>query len=151
MCFFFQKRNASSINQVHCRLKNKLNWCLDEIQSPMAKILFTIDRPFSNDSDQPIQIKPQHQIIRLRRGEKFNLKFHYKMTENFPVDLYYVMDLSHSMKEHKNKLADLGNDLAKAMRQLTTNFRLGFGSFIDKVELPYTSTSKQGYSIFFFL
>lgn len=65
------------------------------------------------------------------------------MTENFPVDLYYIMDLSNSMRPYKTKLAELGNELAQAMRNLTTNFRLGFGSFIDKVDLPFVATSEK--------
>lgn len=65
------------------------------------------------------------------------------MTENFPVDLYFLMDLSYSMYYSKATLAKLGHELARAMRNLTTNFRLGFGSFIDKVETPYTITTKK--------
>lgn len=100
-------------------------------------------KEFSNHTDHPVQIKPQRVKLTLRKGEKYNLKFQYKMTENYPVDLYYIMDLSNSMRPYKNKLAKLGNKLAQAMRKLTTNFRLGFGSFIDKVELPFVSLDKK--------
>lgn len=55
-------------------------------------------------------------------------------------DLYYLMDLSKSMEDDKAKLAELGNLLASKMRTITSNFRLGFGSFVDKVVMPYVST-----------
>lgn len=67
----------------------------------------------------------------------------YTQADDYPVDLYYLMDLSNSMKDDKEKLATLGSSLAKEMRKLTSNFRLGYGSFVDKVLLPYTSTTKE--------
>lgn len=88
-------------------------------------------------------MKPQRVRLTLRKGEKYDLKFQYKMTENFPMDLYYIMDLSYSMKNYKDNLAELGNKLAQSMRTFTTNFRLGFGSFIDKVELPFVNTDER--------
>jgi protocadherin alpha len=50
------------------------------------------------------------------------------------------MDLSKSMEDDKAKLAELGNQLAINMRKITSNFKLGFGSFVDKVVMPYVST-----------
>ena len=35
----------------------------------------------------------------------------FRQAENYPVDLYYLMDLSRSMEEDKNKLAKLGNTI----------------------------------------
>lgn len=64
----------------------------------------------------------------------------FKQAEDYPVDLYYLMDLSNSMKDDKEKLALLGDLLAEEMGRITTNFRLGFGSFVDKVVMPYVNT-----------
>jgi integrin beta 1 len=58
---------------------------------------------------------------------------------NYPVDLYYIMDLSQSMEDDRNNLAKLGNSIAETMRKVTTNFRIGFGSFIDKTLAPFSS------------
>jgi integrin beta 1 len=33
------------------------------------------------------------------------LPFQYAQAEDYPVDLYYIMDLSASMEEHREKLA----------------------------------------------
>ncbi len=64
----------------------------------------------------------------------------YSQAEDYPVDLYYLMDLSKSMEDDKATLSRMGQRLADEMRMLTSNFRLGFGSFVDKVVMPYTST-----------
>jgi len=43
------------------------------------------------------------------------------------------------MKDDKDKLSDLGLLLAESMNDITRDFRLGFGSFVDKVVMPYVS------------
>lgn len=70
----------------------------------------------------------------------FPLYVDFKQAEDYPVDLYYLMDLSNSMKDDKEKLALLGDLLAAEMGKITSNFRLGFGSFVDKVVMPYVNT-----------
>lgn len=70
----------------------------------------------------------------------FPLVVEYKQAQDYPVDLYYLMDLSNSMKDDKDKLAELGTLLGEEMGKITQNFRLGFGSFVDKVVMPYVST-----------
>lgn len=53
------------------------------------------------------------------------------------------MDLSASMENERDQLSELGFQLADAMKKLTSNFRLGFGSFVDKVALPMTNTQPE--------
>lgn len=67
----------------------------------------------------------------------------YAQAEDYPVDLYYLMDVSKSMEDDKDKLSSLGDELAHRMKNITSNFRLGFGSFVDKVVMPYVSTVPQ--------
>merc|ERR1719410_468034 len=76
----------------------------------------------------------------MRVNEAYNMDFYYEQAVDYPVDLYYLMDLSKSMEDDKEKLSALGDLLADAMQRLTSNFRLGFGSFVDKVVMPYVST-----------
>lgn len=40
--------------------------------------------------------------------EPFRFNVSFRQAENYPVDLYYVMDLSYSMVDDKAKLAELG-------------------------------------------
>jgi integrin beta 1 len=68
----------------------------------------------------------------------FNVE--YVQAIDYPLDLYYLMDLSQSMKDDKDKLSALGNDLAKTMRAKSNNLRMGFGSFVDKRTMPFVNT-----------
>ena len=79
----------------------------------------------------------------MRVNEAYNMDFYYEQAVDYPVDLYYLMDLSKSMEDDKEKLSALGDMLADAMQRLTSNFALGFGSFVDKVVMPYVSTVPQ--------
>ncbi|XP_018335576.1 integrin beta-PS isoform X1 [Agrilus planipennis] len=87
-----------------------------------------------------ISVSPQRISLKLRARQSFSLWMDYTQAEDYPVDLYYLMDLSNSMEDDKDKLSSLGNLLAESMRNITSNFRLGFGSFVDKVMMPYVST-----------
>jgi len=82
-------------------------------------------------------------ILILLADEKHNLKVSYSQAVGYPVDLYYLMDLSKSMEDDKEKLSALGAQLSTAMKNITSNFRLGFGSFVDKVLMPYVSTIQK--------
>lgn len=97
------------------------------------------DKPLRSKSGNVIQIKPQKVNLTLRTGETINVKFQYSQAENYPVDLYYIIDNSFSMAVHKNKLAKLGVELSQTMINLTNDFRIGFGSFIDKNAAPFVS------------
>lgn len=68
------------------------------------------------------------------------MRVQYAQAVDYPVDLYYLMDLSKSMEDDKEKLSKLGDTLSDTMRNITSDFRLGFGSFVDKVLMPYVST-----------
>lgn len=59
------------------------------------------------------------------------------------MDLYYLMDLSYSMKDDLARLRSLGNDLALAMGRTTSNLRMGFGAFVDKPMSPYMYISPK--------
>ena len=53
------------------------------------------------------------------------------------MDLYYLMDVSNSMEDDKNNLVRLGESLAETMRNMTSDFNLGYGSFVDKNAVPF--------------
>ncbi|XP_055305267.1 integrin beta-PS isoform X2 [Sitodiplosis mosellana] len=87
-----------------------------------------------------VQIYPQRVSLKLRINQEHRLNIQYSQAQDYPVDLYYLMDLSKSMEDDKKSLSRLGKDLSAAMQNITSNFRLGFGSFVDKVLMPYVST-----------
>nr|CAI5868361.1 unnamed protein product [Callosobruchus analis] len=90
-----------------------------------------------------VQLAPQRINLKLRVRQSYKIDMWYTQAEDYPVDLYYLMDLSKSMSDDKEKLSSLGDQLAYTMRNLTSNFKLGFGSFVDKVVMPYVSTLKD--------
>lgn len=88
------------------------------------------------------QLKPQKVKLKLRVGEPQELNIKYRRALGYPVDLYYLMDLSKSMLDDKENLARAGSDLAQTMLKLTDNFTIGFGSFVDKVMMPFSNTTQ---------
>ena len=55
--------------------------------------------------------------------QSFNLKF--KRAEDYPIDLYYLMDLSYSMKDDLENVKNLGTQLMLEMSKITSDFRIG--------------------------
>ena len=47
--------------------------------------------------------------------DPFLFSVSFRQAENYPVDLYYVMDLSQSMNDDKKKLAELGDLLGESI------------------------------------
>ncbi|KAK2157041.1 hypothetical protein LSH36_200g04066 [Paralvinella palmiformis] len=86
-----------------------------------------------------VQLAPQEVEVTIRPNRAYTLDVTFRQAKDYPVDLYYVMDLSNTMLKSKKQVANLGNELAIQMRNITANFRLGFGSYIDKKTSPYTS------------
>ena len=93
------------------------------------------------NENETVQVKPQRILLKLKPKSSRRIKLKYRQTVDYPVDLYYLMDLSRTMLDHKKKLAKLGNELAIQMRLITKNFRLGFGSFVDKTILPFADSN----------
>ena len=48
-------------------------------------------------------------ILFIDDPQKFNLT--YRVANKYPVDLYYLMDLSNSMRDDKEKLGTLGDKI----------------------------------------
>jgi hypothetical protein len=72
-----------------------------------------------------MSLTPQHHLL----DENHRIKVNFAQTEDFPVDLYLLVDLSKSMQNHKEKLSNLADLLKNTMKEITSNFRIGFGSF----------------------
>ncbi|XP_014029090.1 integrin beta-5 isoform X2 [Salmo salar] len=130
------------------------------IESPSSTTMVVKSEPLSSKGSGPtqydvIQIMPQKISLSLRPGDQTSFEVQVRQVEDYPVDLYYLMDLSLSMKDDLDTIRNLGTKLADEMRKLTSNFRLGFGSFVDKNMSPfsYTATKYQdnpcnGYKLF---
>ncbi|KAA8585372.1 hypothetical protein FQN60_004066 [Etheostoma spectabile] len=111
------------------------------VEFPSSTLSIQENKPLSDKAsgtaDDVTQIKPQKIHMALRPGDTKHFTVSVKQVEDYPVDLYYLMDLSYSMKDDLARLRTLGNELAVAMGRTTSNLRMGFGAFVDKTTSPY--------------
>ncbi|XP_030641873.1 integrin beta-5 [Chanos chanos] len=130
------------------------------IENPRSGTSVLKSEPLSSKDSGPtqysvIQIQPQKISLSLRPGDQTSFEVQVRPVEDYPVDLYYLMDLSLSMKDDLDTIRNLGTKLAEEMKKLTSNFRLGFGSFVDKNMSPFSYTAPKyhenpcnGYKLF---
>ncbi|XP_055851878.1 integrin beta-nu isoform X2 [Episyrphus balteatus] len=93
-------------------------------------------RDFQSDSNRATQVKPQKIHIKLVKSHTQQFKLTYRPALNNPLDLYYLMDLTWTMRDDRKTLVRLGAKLSEALKNLTANHRIGFGSFADKPTMP---------------
>ncbi|XP_074121247.1 integrin beta-4 isoform X2 [Sminthopsis crassicaudata] len=84
------------------------------------------------------QVSPQAMQVRLRPGEEKSFEFQVFEPLESPVDLYILMDFSYSMSDDLANLKQMGRNLARVLSQLTSDYTIGFGKFVDKVSVPQT-------------
>lgn len=85
-------------------------------------------------------IKPEQIDVTLRRGDPVSVNITFTRPATYPVDMFYVMDLSKSMEDDLQNLKDLGRTLSDKMMNITQNqFKIGHGSFVDRPMLPFVS------------
>ncbi|KAG0430712.1 hypothetical protein HPB47_022450 [Ixodes persulcatus] len=58
-----------------------------------------------------VQLQPGKVRLALRQGAPQTFTVRYRQADDYPVDLYYLMDLTHSMKDHRDKVAELADDM----------------------------------------
>ncbi|XP_026773100.3 integrin beta-3a [Pangasianodon hypophthalmus] len=134
----------SSTSVSRCNLKSVLlqSGCRAEfIESPVSSVVVEEDRPLSDraqgSTGDITQIRPQRIRLTLRPDDPKRFTVTVRQVADYPVDLYYLMDLSYSMKDDLDSLRSLGSNLAEAMGSTTSNLRMGFGAFVDKTLSPY--------------
>jgi len=89
--------------------------------------------------DGEVKVSPQNLTLHLRPGVQTTITVKVLTPKNFPVDLYYLTDVSRSIK--KESIKSLGQLLADEISNLTSRFRLGLGVFVDKPVAPYMDTN----------
>ncbi|KAJ8351654.1 hypothetical protein SKAU_G00231300 [Synaphobranchus kaupii] len=139
---------TGELKAAHCDTKAMLKekGCdPSNIISPYSSLLLERNEPLSKGTPQkePIQLRPQEVKLMLRPGKPYTLPFRFKRAEDYPVDLYYLMDLSYSMKDDLENVKNLGEHLLETLRKMTSRARIGFGAFVDKTVLPFTNTNAK--------
>ncbi|XP_060786249.1 integrin beta-2 [Neoarius graeffei] len=116
-----------------------------KIINPPSALDVIQNKPLSGKekTKTPVQVQPQEIELNLRPGEAYTFQFKFKRAEGYPVDLYYLMDLSYSMDDDLKNVKSLGIEILNKLQEITGNARIGFGSFVDKTLLPFTDTTKE--------
>uniref|UniRef100_A0A2K5EAD3 Integrin beta n=1 Tax=Aotus nancymaae TaxID=37293 RepID=A0A2K5EAD3_AOTNA len=89
------------------------------------------------------QLSPQKVTLYLRPGQAAAFNVTFRRAKGYPIDLYYLMDLSYSMLDDLMNVKKLGGDLLQALNEITESGRIGFGSFVDKTVLPFVNTHPE--------
>ncbi|RXN08112.1 integrin beta-1-like protein [Labeo rohita] len=115
------------------------------IENPQGTVTIYENKPVTNRKidggqnlrpDEITQIHPQKLTLNLRSGESQKFTLTFKRGEDYPIDLYFLMDLSDSMQSNLENVKNLGTELAKAMQHITKDLRIGFGSLLEKPFIP---------------
>ncbi|XP_017782701.1 PREDICTED: integrin beta-nu-like [Nicrophorus vespilloides] len=115
------------------------------LKKPEIKIVLDNDfsKPEMGVDTAAVQIRPQKISVVLRKGQSVNVTLRYKAAKNYPLDLYYLMDLTFSMKDHIITLQTLGTALTEKLLQMTETYHLALGYFADKVLMPYMKMTES--------
>lgn len=135
-CVWCADLDLMSNSTGRCIIRSASEGCVN-VQDSMGSFAILENDDFSKQ----IQIRPQRVKVRLRPGESITFPATVKPAPNFPLDLYYLMDLSFSMRDDLDNLKSLSVDIATRINNISSDSRLGFGSFVDKPVAPYISTT----------
>ncbi|XP_062513537.1 integrin beta-1-A-like isoform X2 [Corticium candelabrum] len=95
------------------------------------------------DFSETVQISPQQFNISMRPGETVTFNVTVRLADNYPVDLYYLMDLSYSMDDDLDVLPTIARQMQQGLKNRTKRVRLGFGTFIEKPVFPFSEENSE--------
>uniref|UniRef100_UPI0037E875FD integrin beta-4 isoform X2 n=1 Tax=Semicossyphus pulcher TaxID=241346 RepID=UPI0037E875FD len=87
---------------------------------------------------QQSQVSPQLMSMTLLPGEERLVDVEVFAPTKGPLDLYILMDFSNSMADDLDNLKNMGQELATLVNNLSNDYTIGFGKFVDKVVEPQT-------------
>ncbi|KAI1902516.1 hypothetical protein AGOR_G00045560 [Albula goreensis] len=96
-----------------------------------------VTRATMNATASGTQVSPQEVTLHLQPGSEVSFLVQVRQLQVYPVDMYYLVDVSASMQDHLDRLRSVGVALSQRMRSHSSDFRVGFGSFVDKPMSPY--------------
>ncbi|XP_063964595.1 integrin beta-1-like [Lytechinus pictus] len=129
---------ASTLESLNCT----------DVQNPENNFNVTKNESLSNTGEvavgQAVQVQPQEIHMKIRKGDTERVRMHVKQAEDYPVDLYFLLDLTGSMGTYLGGLQTAANNIVAKMNELTSDFRVGYGSFIDKGVIPFANQFPNG-------
>ncbi|KAG9340268.1 hypothetical protein JZ751_021711, partial [Albula glossodonta] len=116
------------------------NCSLENVMDPRPVRETVRDDEHRSGPGAVVQLRPQNLHLKLRVGVPQTFEVKFKRSEGYPIDLYYLMDFSYSMRDDLAKVKTLGRKILVALRNVTSTVRIGFGAFVDKPAMPFIST-----------
>ena len=126
---------CSTLNSARCLSQDNANSCRKDDLQP-ATIINKQEIPLTENN----QVSLKSIDLKLRVSEPVSFSVSLKAAKNFPLDLYMLMDLSGSFRTDLDTVKVLAPQLPLALRNVSSDFLIGFGTFVDKPSLPYTSS-----------
>ena len=128
---------CSTPGSAQCLSQDNANTCRkDDLLQPVTIIINKQEIPLTENN----QVTLKSINLKLRVSEPVSFSVSLKAAENFPLDLYMLMDLSGSFTQDLETVKVLAPQLPLALRNVSSDFLIGFGTFVDKPSLPYTSS-----------
>ena len=97
----------------------------------------TTINPLPLDENNQVSVSTVHMKLRVGQPQTFTVSV--RAADNFPLDLYMLMDMSGSFRNDLITVKNIAPDIVSAVGNLTSRFQVGFGTFVDKVTAPYNS------------
>ena len=94
-------------------------------------------------------IKPEKLDVNIRPGDKIEFDVTFEVHESYPVDVYFLTDLSGSMQEFIKTVERETDQVIKQLKGVmgeNVKLRMGAGSFIEKPTTPFTTVG--GHHVF---
>ncbi|XP_047507417.1 integrin beta-PS-like [Pieris napi] len=117
------------------------DWCKENYYNPPEISSFNV---VQNDTfnvglngAKVVQFTPQILQIKARPNALIPFKMKYKPAKDYPLDIYYVMDYSATMKKHTKTLIRQANKIYEELTRFTNNVRFGIGSYVEKPAMPF--------------
>ncbi|CAB3248238.1 unnamed protein product [Arctia plantaginis] len=126
----FAERRCMPLNV----LNTTKNWCNNSYIKSHPNLPINIR---NDDFNNSIQLRPQR--IKIKTSPRFLNKFpiYFKPAEDYPLDVYYLIDISYTMKYQKSALETQAKAIYAQLSDYTNNVKLGIGSFVEKPGFPY--------------
>ena len=115
--------------------------CSTNISSYSSAINEINESPISDQN----QVSLKSVSLKLRVNESIDVKVSVKASSDYPLDLYILMDLSSSFEIDLDNVKNIAPQLPLSLQNVSSSFKIGFGAFVDKPILPFTSNQQLMY------
>ncbi|KAL3312028.1 integrin, beta [Cichlidogyrus casuarinus] len=105
------------------------------------KIQVTKSSKISEQRGAYNQLQPEFINLMIRPHDNLSIDLNFKPAEHYPVDLYFLVDLSYTMKNLLETVSAMTKKISQEMSSITEDFQMGFGAFVDKPIYPFTFPS----------